>query len=106
MAHWVMIEMAKLSKEKRARVERLLGQGLCCRCETRKEVARWECTVCLNELYNIKKFGDPIKAAKFEARLIREGKLGPTYDKTFTKIKVKRIKPAPSVVVDPVKSAS
>ena len=96
MAHWVMIEMAKLSKEKRERVGSLLSQGLCCRCEKGKEVARWECSTCLAELYNMQKYGDPVKAAEFENKLIRQGKLAPRYDKTFSHLKVKRPRPARS----------
>lgn len=96
MAHWVMIEMAKLSKEKRDRNASLLSRGLCCRCEKGKEVARWECASCLAELYNKQKYGDPMEAAEFENKLIRKGHLAPAYDKTFSHLKIKRPKPARS----------
>ena len=96
MVHWVMIEMAKLSKEKRERNAALLAKGLCCRCEKRKATARWECAVCLGELYNKHKYGDPVEAAEFENKLIRQGKLASRYDKTFTHLTVKRAKPARS----------
>ena len=92
MAHWVMIEMSKLSKEKRARVETLLAKGICCRCEKGKEHSRWECHSCLAELYNMQKYGDPMKAAEFENKLIRQGKLAPLYDKTFSHLTVKKPK--------------
>lgn len=89
MAHWIMIEMAKLSTEKRARIRKLLAEGLCIDCEHGVPSARGNCQACLSTLYAIKKYGDPIKAAKYENGKIRAGKLLPIYDKTFAAAKAK-----------------
>jgi hypothetical protein len=92
MVHWVMIDMAKLSKEKRERIERLLSQGLCCDCEKGKAHSRWDCQTCLDKLYAIQKYGDPIEAVKYEQAKIRQGKMAPRYDKTYSHLKVKKPK--------------
>lgn len=84
MTHWVMIEMAKLSKEKRDRINRLLKQDLCIDCEHGIPSARGNCQACLGKLYSIKKYSDPIKAAKYESGKLRNGRLLPIYDKSFT----------------------
>ena len=91
MAHWVMIEMAKLSKEKRDRIVRLTALDLCIDCECKKQAARGNCQACLNVLYSKKKYGDPMEAAEYENKKTRQGRLLPVYDKRFSE-KKKRIK--------------
>ncbi len=81
--HWVMIEMAKLSKDKRERIERLLSQDLCICCECKKPRARGRCQSCLNLIYLPKRFGDMVKAAAAEAAAIRAGTLLALHDRTF-----------------------
>lgn len=87
--HWVMIDMAKLSKEKRDRIGKLDAQGLCINCECKPQHSRKNCQSCLQVLYAKKKYGDPIKAAQYESSLIRQGRLMPIYDKSFVKRKVR-----------------
>lgn len=82
MPHLVMIEIAKLPKERRERVIRLCDQNLCLCCERRKQHARGRCSTCLNEFYGPLRFLSPIDAAKLEAKCIRAGTILTRYDRS------------------------
>ncbi len=87
MPHWIMLEMAKLSKEKRERIERLLSQNKCICCEKKPPRARGRCQTCLDLIYLPKRFGNMVEAIKLENKAVREGTMLGLYDKVFKHIR-------------------
>lgn len=104
-----MLDMAKLSKEKRERIERLLKADLCICCESKQPRARGRCQTCLNLIYLPKRHGgDPVKVLKEEQKALRAGTLLPLYDKTFSALKalVRKIRKGSQSATGPLQEAS
>lgn len=96
----VMLEMAKLPRDKRERVIRLCAEGKCLKCEEKPQQARGRCAGCLNEVYGpLRWMKSALDKAKFLHRFIRQGTLLEPYEKTYPKLK--RQQQAPSMTSDP-----